>query len=487
MRTAAASVQPSGDTAHRPGVADHPDPRRPARADRRRRPEGVVGVAARERLRARADGVEDPRLRREAADRNLVLGPDAGDVDGVRERVRGARPHFTRVVLAVPSASARRRWSASGPGGTARAPARGASPAVTCSEASKLMSELVAPLWWISTASRFGAGHEQRRRDREAEEGGSRAAPRHRRRGQRRGADRARGHVAARHLDAVQVHDRAVVAQQRELELRDRRGVVHGEALAEVGGDEVARACRWARSGRSGPRVASSAVAVAELRGSLCPGGVVEAGGCARRRAGCCRRRDSASSRPPVTRKSPTDSATARGAHEPEPSDARRARPRAAAGASRLHRRSRRRERRRAAAMPSRARAASVSAAGVARRAGGRASSDASAAAYSAAACCERPACSRISARCTRQLSRRRAGADSTLEPRERGVGAARAQLERDALLHERRNRPQLRVGLVERAQRLGEGSRRRRRRARARARDGYRGPARGASSITRA
>jgi hypothetical protein len=29
-------------------------------------------------------------------------------------------------------------------------------PAVTWSEASKLMSELVAPDWWISTASRFG-------------------------------------------------------------------------------------------------------------------------------------------------------------------------------------------------------------------------------------------------------------------------------------------------------------------------------------------
>ena len=94
-------------------------------------------------------------------------------------------------------------------------------------------------------------------------------------RGRRRVEDRGDRHVRARDLVAVEVDDRAVVALELELERGDRPDVAHREDPAEVGGDVVAGgAGRRARAAVHDGGFA--AVAIAELGRALRPAAVGE-------------------------------------------------------------------------------------------------------------------------------------------------------------------------------------------------------------------
>ena len=141
------------------------------------------------------------------------------------------------------------------------------------SSASKLRSELVYQDWWTSTARTFApltssAGFWLRSIV-DFEEAALVGAGLRR---ERPVVDGARRHVAAKHLDAVQVDDRAVVAQQAQRQSREAARVRDHERVAKIAGDELVGGGRTvADDGRL------VAVAVAELRRPHLPAGVSEA------------------------------------------------------------------------------------------------------------------------------------------------------------------------------------------------------------------
>ncbi|MEZ5980222.1 MAG: hypothetical protein R3F34_18695 [Planctomycetota bacterium] len=83
--------------------------------------------------------------------------------------------------------------------------------------------------------------------------------------------DRTARHVDAQHLDAVEVHDRAVVHEEPHREVGDGGGVRDLELRAEVG-----RRVLQVQVVAEARTVTSSPSPVAELRRTHGPGGVVE-------------------------------------------------------------------------------------------------------------------------------------------------------------------------------------------------------------------